>query len=371
MAFMSRYLAIWSKQAVAGIVFLGSVLMISETRRCFGQSSDYEFSGIPVSMSEPCNNSDALYRGGIYCIAATTTWSGNNPEMPRLTYNGNGDNSTCTSYSYTLMVQFTQPGDTYPNAQSYGMYQSEPMAGNVPWAVDWSQNIGHPGQYSEGGNGWFSITTNGLTADGFDFRIRGENPSNQSVAEYLSGLSTPWWYGHALTWETFADHPNWTGSYAPGNIQFLFGMNPTGEYLGKPDWGKPDGFGLSQLDGSPNANPTKVTDNSLWTWTTNLRYGVEVANGNWMNAYFHFLNNYNQMQTDMGPNPWYPQPIGGNCNFTWNGTGNNSYWNADWINLYNGGYWEKWNGPLSGWSYGSATNPNYTPNVCSMPSYTI
>ena len=340
------------------LAILGSLLSAFLVVPCTGQTPQF------------CNNIDSLYPGGQYCIAATTLWSGNNPEMPVLTYQGNGD-SSCNSYSYTLELDFSQPGDSYGNAQSFGLYQSGQNPGNVPWTVNWSGNQGDIGQYSEGGNGWIDLSVNGSVYDGFDFQVWGQNPTNQSVAAYIASLGAPWWYGHTLTWETLSDHRNWTGIYAPGNIQFLFGMDPTGTYLGKPDWGYPDGFGLSQLDGSPGANPNLLTDSSLWTWTTNLTYGVQVANANWMGAYFHTLNNLSQMLIDTqnaGSPPQYPAAIGGFCNFTWNGTGNNAYWNADWINRYNGGYWANWTG--TAWSYGSSFNPNYTTNVCGQPSYT-
>jgi hypothetical protein len=172
-------------------------------------------------------------------------------------------------------------------------------------------------------------------------------------------------YGHALTWETQAANPT-------GNVQFLPGMDKTGTYLRPPAWGGPDGFGLSQLDGSPNANPSLVTDDSLWTWTTNLMYGVQVANGNSSSAYNHFQSQWNNMKAytaKLGLPQINPNSVDGYCNFTWNGTGNNAYWNADWISAYNGGYWANWTG--TGWDYGSAYNPDYVVNVCNSRSYTI
>jgi hypothetical protein len=178
----------------------------------------------------------------------------------------------------------------------------------------------------------------------------------------------------ALTWETFVANP--TGASlpngAPGNVQFygVSQFDPSYTYTGTPVWGPFDGFGLSQIDGSPGANPSLLTDNSLWIWTTNLMYGVvQVANKKQGLASPHFQQQMTLMLSRTAGSPKYPNPVGGNCQFTWNGTGNNAYWNADWISLYNGGYYDTWTGTT--WSYGSAYNPNYVPNVCSKKSYTM
>ncbi|MGA2754200.1 MAG: hypothetical protein ABSE53_10545 [Terracidiphilus sp.] len=312
--------------------------------------------GATWSRAQGCDNVDSIYQGGKYCIAATTALSGNNPEMPVLTYQGTGN--ACDTYSVTLDLEFRQPGDSDPNAWTIGIYSSGNLQGNVPWTVDWRQNQGDIGQYAEGGDGEIDYALNGSDygPDYVDFYVYGQNPSTSSITAALGTLGPPWWYGHALTWES-------------GNQQFLPGWDSTDTFLGPPVWGYPDGFGLSQLDGSPSANPTLVTDNSIWTWTTNLIYGVQVASGHRAAAQAHFQQQMTLMLNNTGGSPQYPNPVSGYCQFTWNGTGNNAYWNADWINLYNGGYWETWTG--TGWSYGSATNPNYTPNVCSQPSYTI
>jgi hypothetical protein len=316
--------------------------------------------GAACSRAQSCDNVDSIYAGGLYCIAATGV-TGNNPQMPVLTYFSNvGNGSTCDTSEYLVELDFAQPGDSYSNGESYGLYDSGPIAANVQWVVDWSQNQGDIGEYSEGGNGWIDVYENGNYYDGFDFNVWGQNPTYSSITTYLrSGLNPPWWYGHALTKES-------------SNQQFIVGTltSPTAEYFGTPLWGYPDGFGLSQLEGS--AHPNLLTDDSLWTWTTNLMYGVQVANSTQSAASSHFANQMLLMYSytsGNGLSPNYPTSIGGYCNFSWNGTGNNAFWNADWINYYNGGPWETWTG--SGWSYGNSTNPTYTIQVCNLPSWTI
>jgi hypothetical protein len=293
--------------------------------------------------------------------------------MPQLTYVGSGN--ACDTYSYTMELAFSQPGDSYGNGQSYGLYQSPYLSGNANWTVDWSLNYGDVDQYSEGGIGsidvydWTLNPTDPINS--LSFVVYGQNPLTSSITAFLNNLGPPWWYGHTLTWETLSTNPTGAGYGYTGNVQFygVAQFGPGMQYTGTPVWGYPDGFGLSQLDGSTHANPSLVTDNSLWTWTTNLMYGVEVANRNQTAAYSHFQQQLANMLQATGGSPEYPSAVGGYCNLTWNGTGNNAYWNADWINLYNGGTWETWNG--SGWSYGNSTNPTYTTEVCNSQSWTI
>lgn len=320
---------------------------------------------LPIGGLNFCDNSDSMYQGGQYCISGGTS-----PQMPTLTYAGSS--GACSS-EYIAELDFAQPGDSDGNGESYGYYDSGLLPADTQWTVNWSLNQGDVGEYSEGGNGDLQDLEDGNSANEFTFQVYGQNPSLDSIITLLDDFGPPWWYGHTLTWETLAANPTGSGYGYLGNVQF-YGVDQFGPgmtYTGTPVWGYPDGFGLSQLDGSPGANPSLVTDDSLWTWTTNLMYGVQVANQTQSAAYNHFSSQMSLMLADtssQGLPPNYPNPVGGYCNFTWNGTGNNAYWNADWINKYNGGYWANWTG--SRWSYGNSTNPNYTPNVCNQPSYT-
>jgi hypothetical protein len=144
-----------------------------------------------------CVNSGSISQGGSYCIAATNPITGNNPWMPALTYNGTGDSSPCNAYSYTLELNFVQPGDSYENGESWGFYNSQDQVGGLlgtaPWAVNWSLNEGDVGQYSEGGNGWINIYVNGQIYEGFAFNVWGQNPTTASITAQLNSLNPPWW----------------------------------------------------------------------------------------------------------------------------------------------------------------------------------
>lgn len=313
--------------------------------------------GAPVRAHAQCTYAAQISDGGLYCISATSTL-GNSPQMPVLSYNDGG--TSCETDSYTMTVEYMVVGDDYLNSQTFGLYESGDLAGNVQWVVNWSNNLGDMGYYSEGGQGQMQVSVNGDPPFPVaDFDIGGQNPSTSSITAVIVSDGAPWWYGHTLTWES-------------GNRQF-YPLDPSSYYYRYPIFGTPDGFGLSQLDGSTNANPTLVNDTSIWTWTINLQYGVQVANQHKSAAQSHFQNQMAQMLSDTGGSAIYPNPVQSlappGCNITWNGTGNNAYWNADWINLYNGGYWATWTG--TAWSYGNAVNPNYAQQVCNSPSQTI
>lgn len=349
------------------------LLVLSAMLSCVGSV------GAASAGAQGCDNQDSIYQGGQYCIEATNPTTGNNPWMPVLSYSyGQGSCNT-----YTLELDFQQPNNSNLNSGSFGVYHSSDpgqaggsLPGNVPWIVNWSLNDADEGEYSEGGNGGVSTYLSTGYAGTIEFQVWGQNPTTASITSLLNQLGAPWWYGHALTWETLGANPTGAGYGYLGNVQFygLSQFGPGMAYTGTPTFGGPDGFGLSQLDGSPGANPSLVTDDSLWTWTTNLMYGVQVASQNQNSANNYFEAQYTQWLNDTGGNSQYPEAIPGYCNLSVNGTGNNAYWNADWIQMYNGGHWATWNGPTVGWTYHappSPSSPQYPFGVCSQQSYTI
>ena len=328
--------------------------------------------GATLSRAQSCGNVDSIYDGGQYCIAATTALSGNNPEMPVLSYAGSG--GTCSS-EYIMELDFQ--GDSFGNGQSYGYYDSGSLPANSQWIVNWSSNQGDVGEYSEGGNGDLEDLEDGGLANEFAFSVWGQNPSTGSITTALGSLGPPWWYGHTLTYETSSANP------PVGNIQFYLGSGPTG-YLGSPVFGGPDGFGLSQLDGSPNANASLVTDDSLWTWTTNLMYGVQVANGAQSAGASYWASQLQQIgnlaATLRVPiSTFYPKTFSTTyCSFAPAGTGRGAYSNGYGVVGYNAG-------PAVGktgdnYSFASV-NPStgqwyyydwgYATSVCNSQSYTM
>jgi hypothetical protein len=314
------------------------------------------------ARAQSCNNSGSIVQGGSYCISATSA-SGNNPQMPVLSFGGSG--SACETYSYLLELDFAQYGDMYANGESYGAYSSGALAGNVVWIVDWSSNSGDAGQYGEGGNGdLYDIVDD----TDYDFVVWGQNPSSSSITSFLNqpGVKPPWWFGHTLTQES-------------GNRQFYPSASQTNGYYGPPIFGQPDGFGLVQFDGSSKANAPLLTDNILWTWTSNLLLGVAVANGFQAQAQSFWNLNWSQWNAWAAQYPQlasaqYPRSLAcGPVTISPTGSGNSQYYNLFQITAYNQGSinennaWASVNPQTGVWTYNSA----YATLVCSRPSYTL
>lgn len=242
--------------------------------------------------------------------------------------------------------------------------------------------MGDAGEYAEGGNATLTVQhDNGAeTINTISFTVYGQNPDLNPITAVLNQLGPPWWFGHTLTHES-------------SNQQFLGGWDSTNSYFGSPKWGRPDGFGLSQIDGSCcSTSPNDpLTDNVLWTWTSNLQAGVSNASVSqsagatyWQNQ-LALMDQY-AMQHNASPSSFYPASVNyGYCSFTPTGTGRNSYVNGYGIIGYNSGpavgstgdnhsfasfdsssgNWFYYDDPVNGhgWTYLAA--------VCIQPSNTI
>jgi len=180
-----------------------------------------------------------------------------------------------------LELDFAQPGDAYGNGQTYGVYQSGPLPGNVVWQVNWSNNSGDAGEYGEGGNGSIEISEDEAAIDDFSFYVGGQTPTTGSITAVAAPLNPPWWFGHALSLES-------------SNLQFWPLTLRKNGYYGDPQFGPPDGFGVTQIDGS--GNPSLLTDNIIWTWTLNLRAGIGLATAAQTGGQTYWGIQYGQMQ---------------------------------------------------------------------------
>ena len=367
-------------RTILGLAVVGGSLELTVGSPCLGQSTDYSIGGLPISMSAPCNNEDSIYPGGEYCIAATSSATGNNPRMPVLSYSYDpGDSSTCNRNIYDMDISFSQPGDIYGDGQSYGAYNSATdlsqdgtgLPGTTPWVVNWSNNLGDKGWYSQGGDGTLSTYRNGVLISTITFKVWGQNPSNQSIAAYLTGIGAPWWFGHLLTQES-------------SNRQFYIWQSqtdPSGRWTGTPIFGPKDGFGLAQIDGSCCSTSLNdpLNDNVLWTWTTNLAAGVQKANSLLSRAQNFWGTQWSEWQNWASQNPSQAavnspfELVCGSAYFTPAGTGNSQYFNLFQIEAYNTGSIDNNNAfasvnPNTGvWNY----NSDYAVIVCSQSSTTL
>lgn len=326
---------------------------------------------VPGGRAQTCDNNDSIYSSGQYCITGGTS-----PQMPALSYTGSS--GTCSS-EYTMELDFAQPGDSYGNGKSYGYYDSGALPANTRWLVDWSMNQGDVGEYSEGGNGDLRDVEDGNLANEFTFFVYGQDPATSSITASLGLLGTPWWYGHTLTQES-------------SNRQFYYWQSqhdPSGTYTGTPVFGPLDGFGLAQIDGS--GNPTLLTDDVMWTWTTNLIAGVGLANASQSGGITYWGIQQGQeysFETQNGLQRGTDAPNAFNgttyCTFMPTGTGHQAYSNGYGIAGYNignpddpapgGGLKGDDKGFASfqlntgGWFYHAW---NYVTLVCNQPSMTL
>ena len=98
------------------------------------------------------------------------------------------------------------------------------------------------------------------------FYIRGKNPSKQEILNYLSQMGYNEWFLPKMIMHESKMH------------QFNPGKNYTPDgTIGVPNWGKPNGYGLMQLDNFGEKDKKKIyaTTDELWNWKHNIDRGVK------------------------------------------------------------------------------------------------
>ena len=111
------------------------------------------------------------------------------------------------------------------------------------------------------------------------FYIRGENPSKQEILNYLEQMGYNEWYLPKMIM-----HESKMNQFNSGTD-----FKPDG-FVGCPNWGYPNGYGLMQLDNfGENKDGTKIyaTIHELWNWKSNIDRGVKFLRedkANWARA---------------------------------------------------------------------------------------
>jgi len=95
----------------------------------------------------------------------------------------------------------------------------------------------------------------------FPFKIRGVNPSPSVARRYISSRNAPY-YASAIF-----QHESRSGTHTFN--QFY----PTGSSSGEPVFGAPDGWGIAQLDYSPQRTAATM---EVWNWQVNLDSGLAI-----------------------------------------------------------------------------------------------
>ncbi len=195
-----------------------------------------------------------VYNGGTQIAKNQTVYISAAPQMPNIQAQLVGAASG-TSVNWAL--QFTyQPGD----GVSYNGNFSGSTNGSAMWTVPWSTSF-------VGGNGTFTATYNGVPAT-FPFVVQGTNPAATAIDSYIGGQSGPWFWPLIISEESA--YQQFSG--------------------GKPLFGAPHGFGLSQVDPPPS-----VYD--LWNWQQDLADGLAQLNSKQSGAFTFWSNQVNQWNT--------------------------------------------------------------------------
>lgn len=92
------------------------------------------------------------------------------------------------------------------------------------------------------------------------FAIRGRNPSDDGVKQFVEQKRGKYWYAWAV-----AQHESRQGN------RVFNQFNSYGRVANEPNYGPPDGWGLYQID---SARGAEVTTNETWDWRTNVEGGI-------------------------------------------------------------------------------------------------
>lgn len=161
------------------------------------------------------------------------------------------------------------------------------LAGNVPW------NIADALNEIVGGTNTISIQVGNNVSGSYSHLIRGKNPTDAEVVSYLENNLRQSLQRTALP---ILRHETRQG-------YFVFNQfNARGKTKEKPNYGWPDGWGISQIDRS--GSNQNVTTEEVWNWKTNVILVDELlqekfATGSRFISYF---------RTEFGQNGQWAEP---------------------------------------------------------------
>jgi hypothetical protein len=214
---------------------------------------------------------------------------------------------------------------------------------NEAWNVDFGNDIC-------GGTAYLFYRHDDGRTDTIIFYIRGTNPTETQIRNYLTQQGYNYWFFMKMTRQEssllqFGNFGNYTTTWQTGNTN----------RRGEPLYGPPRGFGLKQLDnwGAPRRY---ATSKHLWNWQANIDGGVEVIRekeglvNSYRDNYNRIINSWNRVNQDDlisdSLNIVAGEGVGtrvltiteGNEIFVVTPTGNqHDIYDALWIKLFNGG----------------------------------
>jgi hypothetical protein len=217
--------------------------------------------------------------GATTCIQPGTSQSG--PTQPVIYVTGGSSSDTLQGVVEVAWAEYAASAAAYYN-HSQGTFETPAVPGGAIAYIKWNDNVyafAYGYDTFEGGSAVVWPYVNGAASTSSSFNILGVNPSLAILKGALAPMEPPWWFGRTMSRES-------------SNAQFAAfqvgagGTNNPVNYV--PLFGPPDGFGLTQIDGS-NANYyAKVFDDTLWDWMSNLAEGVGIAESLQSPAYAYF-----------------------------------------------------------------------------------
>ena len=197
------------------------------------------------------------------------------PAMPKISVEAVSSNSSSKQeVSYRLKIEYRR--DIRQDEDYFPTTGVKKIKVNEKWDIDFGDKI-------RGGRATLYCDY-GSSKDTIVFYIRGTNPTEQAVKDYLTDQSYDIWFlTRLIRQESNYRHFNAGTNYGTG----------WNDSQGCPNFGPPHGWGLMQLDLLDGGQ--RPTAQQLWSWKANLDRGYEFLNG----EKFNMVNNHfdRQMRT--------------------------------------------------------------------------
>ncbi|MEO6904612.1 MAG: hypothetical protein ABI315_15885 [Bacteroidia bacterium] len=241
-------------------------------------------------------NGTKLIKPNSYLLISTT------PEMPNIkikpfkdNYTGNAEIEVRLKIEYkrwnSANTQVRNDSTFYPSSEW------KKIKINESWDIDFGKEM-------RGGKVYVYYKS-GTTTKSKIFYIRGSNPTEQEVKNYLTSQNYSEWFLIKIIRHE-------SGSTVVGQAMKQFNAGTKYDTartntIGCPNLGYPRGFGLMQLDnfGTTNGVLLVATPNQLWNWKANIDRGVQflrIDKINWaerrINSYLSTIQKWDKIHND-------------------------------------------------------------------------
>lgn len=275
-----------------------------------------------VDLRDTADNNREIIGGYVAWIAADPE-----PRMPQLRVRVIPDLGAASQAQWTTRTRYQDHGRNDdirvpPAPQGQGPPPPVTLALNQPWDIA-AAFAGLPEeQRIFGGRATLGLNVGALFQQDLQFRIRGRNPEDAVARAYIdqrAGLTNPedLWFAYAIAKSESLRHAA-NGDPLYYNQFYPVPARGTTD-KGLPLWGRPDGWGMFQIDYS-RQRPRVATIAEIWNWRVNVRSGLEklaekrVEATTWMQSLAprgaRPTGQRPQSQVDAGGGVYQPDPNG-------------------------------------------------------------